>query len=90
MTNTDGDTRLQVVRQELQKALAETALPHPERSYSESVRDSDATVLAFDVSRPATNSCREDLVGAAIHDGQTLFLAVRRGNDWRIARPSAR
>ena len=59
---------------------------HPDyqlRNWHESMRESDATVLVFDVSTRPDGTRLEELAGIAIHDGTSLYLAVRRGFDWQ-------
>lgn len=71
------DPRLVSAREALRQVMA-TTQPENLRRWCEAVRDSDATVLAFDV-----DGNREDLAGIAIHDGTSLFLSVRYGSQWR-------
>lgn len=75
-----------LAREALEQELAVT-LPQAKRSWHESTRTNEATVVVFDVSVDPQGTRLEELVGVAIFDGQSLFVAYRRGTDWHMNRP---
>ncbi|WP_136246017.1 hypothetical protein [Mycobacterium intracellulare] len=83
----DNNEFLGLAREALEQELATVLLP-AKRSWHESSRKNEATVLALDVSVKPDGTRLEELAGIAIFDGYSLFLAFRRGDDWQMCRPS--
>ncbi|OBH10061.1 hypothetical protein [Mycobacterium sp. E1747] len=87
MTDPD-DRRLQVALHALKHELASIEATNRLNWY-ESTRPSDATVLAFEVTKSDVRTQREELIGSAINDGKSLLLSTRIEDEWTISRMNA-